>query len=91
MNNGRWTLLTAVLLVVLAGQWSGQARPVSGAGPGTASQSQGRYQIMTAASHGVTHEVYVLDTLTSEVWMRTSTDGAKWRSLGGPAKIGTEL
>lgn len=84
MTNGRWTLLTAVLLVVVAFQWSGQARPASGAG--SEPQSQGRFQIATAASNGKTTEIYVLNTMTSEVWMTSPTDGTKWHSMGAPVK-----
>lgn len=79
MTNGRWTLLTAVLLVIVAGQWGGQPQPVTAAG--TASQSQGRFQFALGAN-----QIYVIDTLTSEIWTKPPLEGHRWQSLGAPVR-----
>jgi hypothetical protein len=68
----------------VTGHWGIYAQSASDAGAG--SQSEGRFQIASAASNGKTTEIYVLDTITSEVWITSPTDGTKWPSKGSPVK-----
>ena len=83
MTNGRWTLLTALLLIVTAGLWSNLSQPASGQ---SGEASHARFQLATAASHGATHVVVVLDTITGEVWTRPADGNTDWLSLGSPKR-----